>query len=192
MNLDLYADTFDTLLNYLPSNATVLELGCGPGNVVKYLREKRSDLDIMGVDLAPEMIKEATKQNPDVKFVVMDIVLADQIQQQFNAVIAAFCLPYISYNDAAIAFNSIEQLTDNNGILYLSCMEGPKERSGWEKTSFTGDDEMYINYYERTEIENWLTEHHFTVNEFFTKDYPEEDGSITTDLIYIASKSQRH
>ena len=35
MDLNLYKDTFDFLLKTLPKYATVLELRCGPGNVVK-------------------------------------------------------------------------------------------------------------------------------------------------------------
>lgn len=93
MGLDLYKDTFDFFLELLPINAKVLELGCGPGNVVKYLKRKRSDLDILVIDLAPEMIKEAQKQNPDSDFELLDIRNADQIKQEFNAIIAAFCLP---------------------------------------------------------------------------------------------------
>ena len=36
MSFDLYDDTFDELLKRLPANASLLELGCGPGNVIKY------------------------------------------------------------------------------------------------------------------------------------------------------------
>jgi hypothetical protein len=67
-------------------------------------------------------------------------------------------------------------------------MEGPPERSGFEKTSFTGDDELYITYYERGAIEARLSENGFLTEMFFTKAYPETDGSVTTDLIYIARK----
>lgn len=134
------------------------------------------------------MIKEAKEQNPESKFEVMDICDSGQILEQFNAVIAAFCLPYISYDDIDDLFKNIRYLTMENGLLYVSCMEGPKQRSGFEKTSFTGDNEMYINYYEREEIELLLKKNNFTVEAFYTKDYPEEDGSVTIDLMYIARK----
>ena len=121
MDLGLYRDTFDAFLELVPVNAKILELGCGPGNVVKYLRSKRSDLDIFGIDLAPEMIKEARRQNPDSKFEVMDIRDAGEISQQFDAVIAAFCLPYISYGDAPALFANCRKLVADNGVLYVSC-----------------------------------------------------------------------
>jgi cyclopropane fatty-acyl-phospholipid synthase-like methyltransferase len=188
MDLDLYRDPFDHLLQLLPAGARILELGCGPGNVVKYLRSKRSDLDISGIDLAPEMIREARKQNPGSKFEVMDIREADQINENFDAVIAAFCLPYLSEKHVPAFFKTCSKLCRSNGLFYLSCMEGPRERSGFEKTSFTGDKEMYISYYKRTEIEVWLKEHKFDIEAFYAKDYHEPDGSVTIDLLYIARK----
>ncbi len=42
MDLSLYKDTFDYLLNTLPLGGTMLELGCGPGNVVKYIKSKKA------------------------------------------------------------------------------------------------------------------------------------------------------
>ena len=189
MGLDLYQDTFEPLIELLPPHVKVLELGCGPGNVVRYLKSKRSDLDILGIDLAPEMIKEAQRQNPDARFEVMDLRLAHQLNQKFNALIAAFCLPYISYKDTEALFKSFDHLAAGDALLYVSFMEGPPERSGYEQTSFTGTDEIYINYYERSVIEALLKAHHYTIEAFYTKDYPETDGSITTDVIYLAKKN---
>jgi ubiquinone/menaquinone biosynthesis C-methylase UbiE len=65
MNFDLYNDTFDYFLKLLPRESNILELGCGPGNVVKYFSTRRRDLNILGVDLSLEMIKQAEKINPD-------------------------------------------------------------------------------------------------------------------------------
>ena len=186
MDLGLYRDTFDYFLELVPANAKVLELGCGPGNVVKYLKSKRADLDIFGIDLAPEMIKEAQRQNPGSRFEVMDIRDAGKIPQKFDAVIAAFCLPYISYEDVPALFANCRKLVADDGVLYVSCMEGPKSRSGFEKTSFMGEDEIYINYYERGEIELLLKANGFTIEGFFSKNYLEVDTSVTIDLFYLA------
>jgi SAM-dependent methyltransferase len=187
MDLNLYKDTFDPLLRTLPLGGTVLELGCGPGNVVKYIKSKRADLQIMGIDLAPEMIRAATKLNPDAAFKILDIRHADEIEGHFDAVIAAFCIPYLSPDNLADVFVQMQRLTRaKKGMIYISYMEGPCERSGFERTSFTGESELYINYYTRDEIEFLIKEHGFIIRQFYTQDYPEADGSTTTDLIYIA------
>ena len=64
MDLDLYDDTYDTFCAELPiENATILEIGCGPGNITKYLLNKRPDFRIEGIDISPNMI-ELAKAKP--------------------------------------------------------------------------------------------------------------------------------
>jgi cyclopropane fatty-acyl-phospholipid synthase-like methyltransferase len=188
MNFDLYNDTFDAVLEKIPTNSNVLELGCGPGNVIKYFLNKRTDLKITGIDLAPEMIKRAQEINPSATFRLMDIRHANDIENQFELVIGAFCLPYLPYGDLPTFFQQLNSLTLKNGFIYLSCMEGEREKSGFEKTSFTGDCEMYIYYHQRSAIEDLLSQNGFQIEHFYTKDYPETDGTVTKDVIYIAKK----
>ena len=189
MHFDLYDDTFDFLLDLIPKNSNMLELGCGPGNVIKYFLEKRPDLDILGIDLAPEMLRKAKEINPQARFNLLDIRNAAQIDQEFSVVMAAFCLPYLSFDDLDVFFANIKKLTKQNGLVYLSCMEGTRERSGFEKTSFTGESEIYIYYHQRETIESYLSKNGFVVEKFYTKDYPETDGTVTTDLIYVAKRN---
>lgn len=188
MDLNLYKDTFEYLLEKLPLGGNVLELGCGPGNVAKYILDKRPDLHYLGIDLAPEMIKVAKEVNPDAEFQLMDIRNADQIGGCFDAVLAPFCIPYLSADDLPGVIANMKRLTAGKGMIYLSFMEGPRERSGFEKTSFTGEDELYISYYPKNEIESLLKEQQFEITRSYSKDYPEMDGSVTTDLIYIAER----
>jgi len=190
MTFDLYNDTFDYFLNLLPQNSQVLELGCGPGNIVRYFLERRSDLRITGVDLASEMIKKAQEINSGAEFKLMDIREANKINDQFNAVVGAFCLPYLSFEDLIHFFSNVKNLTTDDGLVYISCMEGKRERSGFEKTSFTGDSEIYIYYHQRDNLEQLLVKNGFDIIKFYTKDYPETDGTVTTDLIYITKKKK--
>lgn len=44
----------------------VCDLGCGPGQIARYLRE--SGVDAFGVDLSPEMVALARRLNPDLRF----------------------------------------------------------------------------------------------------------------------------
>jgi len=188
MLFDLYNDTFDDLLQKTSLNSNILELGCGPGNVIKYFLNKRNDLQITGIDLAPEMLKRAKEINPTVTFHKMDIRHTTEINQQFEVIVGAFCLPYLSYNDLPIFFKNLNRLTKENGYIYLSCMEGESNKSGFEKTSFTGDSELYIYYHQRLQLEKLLFTNGFCIEKFYTKDYPETDGTVTTDLIYLAKK----
>ena len=73
MDLDLYHHSFDRLCTAITrQGAKVLELGCGPGNITRYLLQKRPDLQILGVDIAPNMLVLAQEHNPTARFQEMD------------------------------------------------------------------------------------------------------------------------
>lgn len=65
MDLNLYNTTYDYVCNAIIKNkAKILEVGCGPGNITKYLLSKRPDFDILGIDILPNMIELAKKIIP--------------------------------------------------------------------------------------------------------------------------------
>ena len=73
MNLDIYNDTYDLFCDKIEKiNPQVLEIGCGPGNITRYILSKRPDLKIYGIDIAPNMIKLAKENNPtaNTKYIV--------------------------------------------------------------------------------------------------------------------------
>ncbi len=55
------------------SPATVVDLGCGPGNLTTLLRERWPDADIRGLDSSPEMVEKAQAADPSIAFEVADL-----------------------------------------------------------------------------------------------------------------------
>src|SRR3990167_2853967 len=51
---------------------SVLDVGCGFGNVIDWIKKKATKFDYTGVDVVPEFVVEAKKLYPDQKFVVHD------------------------------------------------------------------------------------------------------------------------
>src|ERR1043165_8898678 len=72
MGLDIYNDTYDRFCELMAHGAHVLEMGCGPGNITRYMRIKRPDLDITATDAAREMVKLAIKNNPGIDAFPLD------------------------------------------------------------------------------------------------------------------------
>ena len=53
--------------------ATVVDLGCGPGNLTTLLRARWPAAEIQGLDSSPEMIAKALAADPSVTFAVADL-----------------------------------------------------------------------------------------------------------------------
>lgn len=69
------ARPFVDLLSRVPSAGarTVVDLGCGPGNLTPLLRSAFPDAQIVGVDSSPEMIDRARADDPDTEYVLADV-----------------------------------------------------------------------------------------------------------------------
>lgn len=63
------------LLSRIPLDApgSIVDLGCGPGNITPALKGRWPDADIMGVDGSPEMLEHARIALPEVSWVQADI-----------------------------------------------------------------------------------------------------------------------
>ena len=67
---------------------SVLEVGCGPGQLAACMKELVPDLSYSGFDFSPQAILMAKKARPDGDFVVADIRDAQSYAGDYQAVIA--------------------------------------------------------------------------------------------------------
>jgi len=187
MDVGLYHDTFDLFCNSITKeNAEILELACGPGNITRYILNKRPDFKILGIDLAPNMIELAKRNNPTATFQCMDCRDIRLLGKKYDAVMCGFCLPYLSKEESVQLINDVYNLLEFNGLLYISTMEDDYAKSGLERSS--SGDQMYIHYHEADYLTQALLENGFKIIEMQRKEYPKQDGSKTTDLVIIAGK----
>lgn len=187
MDMDLYNDTFDKFCSLISKrNAEIFEIATGPGNVTRYLNSQRPDFKIFGIDLAPNMIELAKINNPSADFKVMDCKDITKIDRKFDAIMCGFCMPYLSKEECAKLIADSSGLLHKGGVLYFSTMEDDYNKSGFETTSFSGQDRVYIYYHQADFLTECLNQNGFEVMESVRKDYPEPDGTFLTDLIMIA------
>lgn len=50
----------------------ILDIGCGPGNSTRVLKDRYPDARILGVDFSPNMVARAANDHPDIEFQVCD------------------------------------------------------------------------------------------------------------------------
>jgi len=188
MDLDLYNDTYDSFCQLLDKpQATIFEIGCGPGNITKYLLAKRPDFKIEAIDIAPNMIELAQRNNPTAKFEVLDARHIGNLNRRYDGIMIGFCMPYLSKQDCAKLIKDCNGLLQTGGILYFSCIEGDYEKSNVE-TSSDGKHRIMVYYYEAEYLLSTLFSNEFELIELFRKPYQKSNGTIDTHLIFIAKK----
>lgn len=189
MDIGSYRSSIDMFCDLIISNKPkILELGCGPGNVTRYIKNRFSASEYIAVDLAPKMIEIAKHQVKDIDFRVMDARSILSLNIKFDAIMCSFCLPFLSVLDTQKLIADCSEKLVNNGVIYLSTMEGDESKAGFETTSFSGDSKVYFNYHKQQDIETVLLNNGFTVKQINRQKYFEPDGSVLIDLIFIATK----
>ncbi len=187
MNLDLYDDTYDSFCEAVNiENAKVLEIGCGPGNITKYLLNKRRDFRIEGIDISPNMIELAKANNPTADFKVMDCRKINKLQSKFDGIICGFCFPYLSAFDSSKLVKDCGNFLNDNGILYISFVEGDYSKSGFQIAS--SGDRAYFYFHTLENLTNELTNNNFETIKIHHKKYKKNIATEEVQTIIIARK----
>lgn len=184
MDVSAYAPMLGGFARLLPREARVLDLGCGPGNVARFLLGLRPDLHITGIDLAPAMVERFRTNVPGAEAMVMDLRQVGTLAPGWDAAVASFCLPFFHHDEAAAFLQSLGRLVKPGGHVYLSTMQGTTR--GIEKTGFGGQRDFFFNYYQRAEVDGMLAAAGFQVQSYREQPYHEQNGPDLIDMITIA------
>lgn len=188
MDLDLYNQTYDYVCSSITTqNAKLLEIGCGPGNITKYLLSQRPDFEIFGIDIAPNMIELAQKNNPTAKFAVMDSREIGSLKNKYDGIIVGFCLPYLSPSENAELIANSYELLNEDGMIYLSFVEGEPSKSGF-KVSKGG--RVFFYYHDLEALKKQLIQSKFNTLETFKVKYPISATEFEIHTILTARKDQ--
>ena len=187
MNFDLYDDSYDTFCDQLNiDNANILEIGCGPGNITKYLLNKRPDFRIEGIDISPNMIELAKANSPTADFKVMDCREIDKLHSKVDGIICGFCIPYLSKIDSLKLIKNCGNLLNDQGVLYISFVEGDYIKSGFQVAS--SGDRAYFYFHTLDSLTKELTNNNFKTIKILNKNYKKSIAIEEVHTIIIARK----
>ncbi len=188
MDMALYDDTFDLFCQLLndKDKPSRFEIGCGPGNISRFLLNLCPQLILHGTDLAPNMVELAKLNNPDATFDVMDCREIHKVNNRYDAIMCGFCLPYISKEDAGQLIANASRLLNPKGVIYLSTMEGDYKASKFDVSS--SGDRVFTHFHQAEHLTRCLHDSGFEVIDVKRKTYPQPDGTETTDLFIVAQR----
>ena len=99
-------------------NGSVVDLGCGPGQIAKYLREQ--GVSVIGVDLSAEMIKVAGSLSPGIDFRVGDMRRLDFEDASLAGVVAFYSIVHFEPAELDAVFREVRRVLRQDGLALIS------------------------------------------------------------------------
>ena len=104
------------------SRGEVCDMGCGPGHVARFLRERGAD--VFGLDISPRMIDAARALNPGITFRVGDMLALDLAGETLAGIAAFYAI--VNIPDALLpsVFREFARVLRPDGRLLLAFHAG--------------------------------------------------------------------
>ena len=188
-SVDAYQEQLNNWITSLSEGATVLDLGCGPGNYADYALKARPDIKWKGVDFSPAMIKIAKDSVPKGDFKVADVTDGALFQKKHQGVMISFVTPYLNDKSTKWMLRRSYNSLDPGGHIYLGTIVGEIDEIKAQKSS-DGESSSLLTFYRKVSTyKKWLEDIGFEIIEVDTKtqDYGNE---LVDEAIFLARKNE--
>lgn len=177
----------DQFAERLRDRGAVCDLGCGPGHVARYLAERGQN--VIGVDLSPGMVVQATALNPGIPFRVGDMLALDVPDESWAGIVAFYSIIHIPREQVVAVLSEMRRVLAPGGSLLLAFHIG-------NETLHV--DEMWANavtldfaFFESAEMVGYLEQAGFLVEEVIERDPYTPDVEHQSRRAYIVSRKLR-
>lgn len=111
-------DIAQQLLNQMkiPSKASVLDIGCGVGSLLRQVKDQHPYIKGVGLDFAPGMVAVAKERYSDLTFVCADACALPFDEEMFDVVFSSSSYQWV--NDLQKAFNDVKRVLKPKGYFY--------------------------------------------------------------------------
>ena len=148
----------------------VCDVGCGPGEVARYLKDQGAD--VLGIDLSLGMVAEAARLSPDIPFYQGNMLTLDVPDGSWAGIAAFYSLIHIPRPQIVSALRELGRVLQPGGVLLLSFHIGSEtvHTAEWWGQAVSLD----FNFYQPGEMEDWLAQAGFgRVETLLREPYPE-------------------
>jgi SAM-dependent methyltransferase len=108
----------DRFAESLSGGRLVADLGCGPGHVAKYLRER--GVNVVGVDLSPEMVRSASERVPGIEFRAGDMRKLDFPDASLAGIVAFYSIVHFEPLELEQIFRECRRVLSDDGLMLLA------------------------------------------------------------------------
>ncbi len=174
----------DWLIEKVSGAGQICDMGCGPGQIARYLRDRGAD--VSGIDLSPAMVETATKLNPDISFHQGNMLsLTDIPDRAFGGIAVFYSIIHVPHAEVVRALEELRRVLRPNGVLLLTFHIGSEVRHVDDLWGVAVA--LDFIFFEREEIKGYLQTAGFHLEEAIERDpYPEHE--VQTRRAYIFAR----
>lgn len=175
-------DVLDRIVAKVGDRGTVCDMGCGPGQIARYLRDRGTE--VQGIDLSSGMISEARRLNPDIHFQQGDMrALDDVADSTFAGVVAAYAIVNIPLDQLAAVFREFRRVLRPGGVLLVSFHAGNEVVHVTDLFGVTADLDFFFHPVET--IGTLVSKSGFQVDEVLEREpYPEVEAQTRRAYLF--------
>jgi SAM-dependent methyltransferase len=172
----------------LRGRGIVCDMGCGPGHIARYLADR--GLDMIGVDLSPGMLEQAVALNPDIPFLVGNMLALDVADEAWAGIAAFYSIIHIPREEVVSALSEMRRVLMPDGLLLLSFHMGEETL---HETELWGQ-EIVLDYwfFTPTEMVNYLEQAGYRVIEVHERDPYAPEVEYQSRRAYILAQKLGH
>lgn len=108
----------DRLAAGVPAGGIICDLGCGPGHIARYLRDRGAQ--VRGVDLSAQMIDQARRLNPDIEFQPGNMLALDVADEAWAGIAAFYSIIHVPRAEVVAALIELKRVLQPGGLLLVA------------------------------------------------------------------------
>lgn len=108
----------DCFAEQVRGKGPVADVGCGPGQVARYLAER--GMPALGIDLSPEMVAVARRLSPSISFAQGDMLALDAEEGAWGGIVAFYAIVHLAPEEVSRAFAEFGRVLRPGGLLLVA------------------------------------------------------------------------
>jgi ubiquinone/menaquinone biosynthesis C-methylase UbiE len=161
----------DLLAEKVGGGGAVCDMGCGPGQVARYLHER--GVEACGVDLSQGMVEQARRLNPAISFRQGDMLALEGVaDDSFGGIAAFYSIVHVPRDKVVQALKELRRVLRPAGVLLVAFHIGREVKhldEMWGKQV-----SLDFLFFETEEVKGYLTAAGFVLEEVIEREpYPE-------------------
>jgi SAM-dependent methyltransferase len=114
----------DRFAERLHGRGPVCDMGCGPGQIARYLSDRGADA--FGIDLSAAMVEAARRLNPGLRFEQGDLRTLDAPDGAWAGIAAFYSLIHVAPDEMVPTLHELKRVLQPEGLLLFSFHIGDK------------------------------------------------------------------